>query len=502
MRGRISTIAFAAGIFLAGLAVTGPATAHEGAQADAPATTQTDTQADIPADDPPDCKPVPGVDIVLDSPARVLWFGEVHGTAETPALFGDLVCAVAAHDRRPVVVALERDPIETEQWLAFLHADAPEPMTAFLLTGAQWRTRAQDGRNSEAMLALALRLRDMVRAGLVEDVALIDDAKTPETRDADMAAAVQRTEANHPGARIVVLSGNVHAMRAPFRGMTAAAGHLAPGEVYSVAIFTGPGTRWDGTKGAVGMDGSSHPLGVVAAGPTVLPAPLVDSYDAVAFTGTATTASAPADDAALTATAPVHEAYAAIEATQARQPPPASDRERLERLWDLDQTGRLAMSTVHVAALPREQQMAAFQMMADDIDAHDRANQAALKAMMPKSGWFRRSVFGGKAADAALLVVLHAEKDPGLMRDGLKRVTPLAGTGEIDDTDYARLYDRVALAFEHRPQRYGTQVVCSLGHWRLEALEDPAHVDDRRRRVGFPDSEADYLKSYDNRPCG
>ena len=448
------------------------------------------------------CNPVPGLEAALNSPARVLWFGEVHGTTETPALFGDIVCAVAAHDNRPVVVALERTPQETEQWLAFLRADTPEPMTGFLLTGAQWRQRAQDGRNSEAMLALALRLRDMVKSGDVADVALIDDVKTPETRDADMAAAVQRAEANHLGARVVVLTGNVHAMKAPFRGMTAAAGHLSPGEVYSVAIFTGPGTRWDGTRGAVAMDGVERPRGMVAASENVLPAPLVGGYDAVVFTGTATTASAPADQAALDVTAPVHNAYATIEDIQGRMPPATSDRDRLERLYALDQTGRGAFNIINIAAIPADQRLAAWQMAADDMDAHDLADQQALKAMMPKSGWFKRSVYGDKAAAGAFFVAQHAHKDSVLMREVLKRVTPLVGTGEIDDADYARMYDRVALTFEHKLQRYGTQVTCAGGGWHLEPLEDPDHVDERRRAVGLMQTEAEYVKGVEGRSCG
>ena len=81
------------------------------------------------------------------------------------------------------------------------------------------------------------------------------------------------------------------------------------------------------------------------------------------------------------------------------------------------------------------------------------------------------------------------------MRAVLPRLHDLGARGEVDAWEYAYLYDRVALAFEHKPQRYGSQVECVHGAYAPQALEDPAHVDERRRAVGLKQTEAEYVKS-------
>jgi hypothetical protein len=53
------------------------------------------------------CSPVPGADALLwNRPVPVVWVGEMHGTAETPAAFGDLTCDALAHGKN-VTVGLE-----------------------------------------------------------------------------------------------------------------------------------------------------------------------------------------------------------------------------------------------------------------------------------------------------------------------------------------------------------------------------------------------------------
>jgi len=73
--------------------------------------------------------------------------------------------------------------------------------------------------------------------------------------------------------------------------------------------------------------------------------------------------------------------------------------------------------------------------------------------------------------------------------------------GEADGGQYALMYDRVALDFDNRPQRYGTQVWCRDGGWKPREVEDPAHLDERRNAVGLKKSEAEYLKLFSDTPC-
>lgn len=447
------------------------------------------------------CASMPGLEAVLKTPAHIIWFGEIHGTTEAPAFFGDAVCT-AGQGGRQVVVVLERLKEDDQQTQAFLAIPDKDDATSVLLSGVQWRSRLQDGRNSVAMLALMQRLRDYKAAGRVADIVLMDDWSEPDNRDAAMADAVKTALAKHPGARILVYSGNMHAKKPPSEGAHAA-GYLAADDVYTVNVQIEGGTAWSPEKGVVAVLGFPHrAAGIFRAADTGLPPPATLGFDAIAFLGVPVTASKPALEDALALTVPVHDAFAKIDAEQATLPPPASDRERLERMFDVDQAGRKALERIDVARLPKIQQAAAQMMMwEDEIGWRDRADQKALKAMMPATGWFTRSTYGRRASDAAFLVVQHAVNDPDLMRDVLKRMTPLVGTGEIDDQQYALLYDRVSLQFDHKPQRYGSQVVCRAGHWQADTLDDPDHVDERRKTVGMIQTEAEYLKYFETMPC-
>jgi hypothetical protein len=447
------------------------------------------------------CAPIPGLDAVLTSPAHIIWFGEIHGTAESPAFFGNVVCA--AGRGHPVVVALERLPEEDRQTQAFLAVPDKDEATSVLLSGPQWRSRLQDGRSSAAMLALMQRLREYKAAGLVADVVLIDDWSRggDDKRDAAMADIVKASLAKHPGARILVYSGNAHGKKGG--PPQHAAGHLPEDDVYSVNIQIENGTSWSVERGVGPALGFPHrPTGIVRVADSGLPSVATGGYDAIAFLGVPVTASRPVLEEALALTAPVHDALAKVDADQEALAPPASDRERLERMFDVDQAGRQAAQDIDVAQLPKVQQAAAQTMMwEDEINWRDRRNQKELKAMMPATGWFTRSKYGKRASDAAFLIVQHAVNDPDLMRDGLKRMTPFVGTGEIDDQQYALLYDRISLQFDYKPQRYGSQVVCRAGTWQPDTLEDPDHVDERRKAVGMRQTEAEYLKYFEKMPC-
>lgn len=205
--------------------------------------------------------------------------------------------------------------------------------------------------------------------------------------------------------------------------------------------------------------------------------------------------------AAATLVAPVHAAYAQVAASQAHLRPATSTRERLERMYDMDQAGRAALQTVDVSKLPPSERAAANAVMWSEISAHDAADQLALKSLMTPSGWFTPRIYGRKAATAAFLIVQHAVNDPPLMRDVLARLKPLAETGQVDGGQYALMYDRVSLDFDHKPQRYGSQLECKAGRWQPVDLEDPANVDARRRKVGLTESEAAYLAHAKDMPC-
>jgi hypothetical protein len=201
----------------------------------------------------------------------------------------------------------------------------------------------------------------------------------------------------------------------------------------------------------------------------------------------------PLSPASLAAMQKVYDAYRDVELHQAALPLAKDDAEKLVRLQDLDQAGREAFDAIDLNALPASDRQIVSTALWGEIGAHDVDDQQALKAMLPAQGWFTISKYGAKASTAAFLVVQHATNDPTLMKLALTRMTPFAATGEVDGENYALLYDRVSVQFLGRPQRYGSQVACKHGQASVMNLEDPAHVDERRKTVGLTQSEADYV---------
>jgi hypothetical protein len=104
---------------------------------------------------------------------------------------------------------------------------------------------------------------------------------------------------------------------------------------------------------------------------------------------------------------------------------------------------------------------------------------ARLKQIIAQHGWPTVSMVGYKGATAAGLIVLAASSDPGVQADALARMEPLLASGEARGAIYASLYDLL-----HTPQRYGMVPD--------KVLEDPAHVDARRRELGIPPVSAHF----------
>jgi hypothetical protein len=243
------------------------------------------------------CDPLPGAERLFASNPAVVWVGEMHGTAEHPKLFGDIVCAAAQARPKPLV-ALERDPFEQALWDIWLRSDGGAEARQILLAGDQWNHELQDGRSSQAMLALAERLRKLNQAGRIAGVVLIMprmDSPVPEEHEQRMAQAVMDAGGAHPGTLIVALSGNLHARKgenaSAAQSYRLAADFLPARSTISVLIRGGPGESWhcepDGCGVHKGGGTSEAPRGVSLDG-----APA--GYDAVAFTGSTTSASPPA----------------------------------------------------------------------------------------------------------------------------------------------------------------------------------------------------------------
>ncbi|PYQ59019.1 MAG: hypothetical protein DMF53_19450 [Acidobacteria bacterium] len=145
--------------------------------------------------------------------APLLLIGDIHGTREIPAAFGDLVChAASAHRGQTILAGLEIPADEQAAIDTFLAGAGDAAAIQALLAGGFWRRDYQDGRSSAAMLSLLDELRRQKKAGLRIVVRGIDLKRydSADDRDAGMAANVEAAiDAVHP-AQTLVLTGNVH----------------------------------------------------------------------------------------------------------------------------------------------------------------------------------------------------------------------------------------------------------------------------------------------------
>lgn len=95
----------------------------------------------------------------------------------------------------------------------------------------------------------------------------------------------------------------------------------------------------------------------------------------------------------------------------------------------------------------------------------------------------------------ARFLVQHADHDTAFQTNVLTMLTSLVGRKETSPTNYAYLYDRVAVN-SNRPQRYGTQGRCTgSGIWEARPTEDPGHLDERRAAVGL-EPQAEYRARF------
>jgi hypothetical protein len=149
---------------------------------------------------------------------RFLIVGEHHGTAETPAVFGEIVCDALAAGKT-VVVGLEHLEEDADVFAAFLASDGDADALRRFLADVDWAESAErfpDGRTSEAMFRLLQRLRDLRAAGLPLSVAPFIRAPTQNTGSQgpyEEGLAASLMEASSEGAVTIVLVGNIHAMK-------------------------------------------------------------------------------------------------------------------------------------------------------------------------------------------------------------------------------------------------------------------------------------------------
>jgi len=117
----------------------------------------------------------------------------------------------------------------------------------------------------------------------------------------------------------------------------------------------------------------------------------------------------------------------------------------------------------------------------------DDKNTARLKSLVAEHGWLGKSLVGEDGAHAGWLLVQHAG-DRAFQKECLEKMKSALKDGEVSATDFAYLFDRVAM-FDGRKQLYGTQFRTPPGTFcEMEPvpIEDEEHVDERRKALGLP----------------
>ncbi|OYY67555.1 hypothetical protein [Sphingomonas sp. 28-63-12] len=162
---------------------------------------------------PANCKPFAGLEKIADSSTRWVILGEQHGTAESPEAFATLVCWLSA--QRGVAVALELPVKEQGAIDAYMISDGGSKARAALTSGTIWQSPVQDGRSSEAYVALLERLRELKRSGRqIRVLAISPEWKgSSNQRERDIAALLQ-ANGSEQNVLVMALVGNVHARRA------------------------------------------------------------------------------------------------------------------------------------------------------------------------------------------------------------------------------------------------------------------------------------------------
>jgi len=128
----------------------------------------------------------------------------------------------------------------------------------------------------------------------------------------------------------------------------------------------------------------------------------------------------------------------------------------------------------------------------------DNANEKRMNEIITRHGWPGKSLIGPDGAHQAWLIVQHCS--PPFQEKCLPLLEHAVAAGEASKRDYAFLLDRVRM-HQGKPQIYGTQFMNS----KLWTIEDPDHVDDRRRALGLGPLK-EYLKQtqeiyhFSNRP--
>jgi enterochelin esterase-like enzyme len=157
----------------------------------------------------------------------------------------------------------------------------------------------------------------------------------------------------------------------------------------------------------------------------------------------------------------------------------AINEELRNELIRMSKEDQLLLTSIEKAASPAELQKAASR-----LQAIQKKNTERVREIVGQYGWPGKSLVGKDGAQAAWLLVQHADASPDFQRECLELMKNAADKGEASLKHVAYLTDRVLVA-EGKKQVYGTQFTNIQGESVPLPIEDEAGVNRRRKDVGL-----------------
>lgn len=120
-----------------------------------------------------------------------------------------------------------------------------------------------------------------------------------------------------------------------------------------------------------------------------------------------------------------------------------------------------------------------------EMEKVHKENAKKLKSLIEKMGFPVLSNAGEQGVKLSWLIIQHSISVPNFMRECLTQIRMAAAQNDYPKDLMAYTDDRIAF-FEGRPQLYGTNFDWVDGELRPTPIEDPPHIDFRRKACGLP----------------
>lgn len=202
------------------------------------------------------CNKPEGIEsLTANQNVRYIIFGELHGNKETPNLFSESVCTLAASGKK-VVVGIEHSKLTKDAYLTFMESEGTKEDEEHFLKGSDFATPFERafGLTSEAMFDMIKKMRLFKQSGLditvvpfvsySGSVSGLSKSQTPYEKE--LAANLIEYREQYAADILMVLVGNIHAMKSQARGLPfePMAMHFPSDSTLSINLVYTGGDSW------------------------------------------------------------------------------------------------------------------------------------------------------------------------------------------------------------------------------------------------------------------